>query len=152
MLKFTTILATAATCAYAKNLSGEAQDNVPTWSLNNLSDAQAIEFGTNGREVSVGQAVRFSVRGNPTTGYVWRSLNLDKETGIASDGITSVTRSYVMDEIPEEGWVGVGGTYYFTVEGLAVGESSLHIYQAPVWHEYDANRNIAEHEVPIHVI
>ena len=60
--------------------------------------------------------MRFSVRGNPTTGYMWE---VNEE---ATKGAFTVERDYIKDPIGEgeESSTGVGGTFFFT---LTAGDS-----------------------------
>ena len=54
--------------------------------------------------------MRFSVLGNPTTGYQWHYNDSE------NNKLFHVERNYVQDVIEGcEHCVGVGGTYYFTV-------------------------------------
>ena len=103
-------------------LAAQARDpNADPWlvtiNLNGLSESRLERMAERGITLNEGEQVRFQVLGNPTTGYEW-TVNHD-----LLNGTFEVTRDYVMDEVPEEEdgmmWVGVGGTYYFTIEALA---------------------------------
>ena len=74
-----------------------------------LSWSDGIEaLEESGMPLPKGNQIRFKVRGNPTTGYEW------VVNEAAANGLFTVERKYVRDEAPER-YVGVGGTYYFTL-------------------------------------
>ena len=82
-------------------------------SAQDLIETIALDQGFNywvldnfGRKLAPGAQVRFSVEGNPTTGYTWHH-----EEG-ASNGAFSVTSDFVSSDSE---LVGAPGTYYYTV-------------------------------------
>ena len=68
------------------------------------------------------------LEGNPTTGYVWgfRIANPD----IVRDVTTDYTGAQLDDDV-----VGVGGTYIFTFEGVAEGETEIVFDYHRPWEE-----------------
>ena len=68
------------------------------------------------------------LEGNPTTGYVWgyRIANPDIVRDVASDYISA----QLDDDV-----VGVGGTYFFTFEGVAEGETEIVFDYHRPWEE-----------------
>jgi len=68
------------------------------------------------------------LEGNPTTGYVWgyRIVNPDIVRDVASD--------YIGSQL-EDDVVGVGGTYFFTFEGVAEGETEIVFDYHRPWEE-----------------
>ena len=68
-------------------------------------------FEEYGLTIPIDETLTFKVSGNPTTGYEWH-YNDD----VVNDAFV-VTEEYVMDTVEDwqEGYTGIGGTYYFTL-------------------------------------
>ena len=141
MLRF----AAVATCMLGALVAADSQDfnMVPTSETEtvavdqgvftvDLGNTRAVEaFKEMGITIEQGKSVRFSVQGNPTTGYEWTW------DPTVANGAFTVTTDYVMDIITpdQEGYTGIGGTYYFTVEATANGENqgTLKLYEGRSW-------------------
>ena len=143
MLRLASVLAMSAALAIASDA-----EVVATHNLDLMPSAELAQILALGIELEQGQAVRFSVSGNPTTGYSW---NLNEAAD--HDDVFSVSMSYETDVPPEGGefWTGIGGTYYWTVEaGDEAGEGVFHIWHGQKWS--GAERAIYQFEIPIHVV
>ena len=72
--------------------------------------------------------ITVELEGNPTTGYVcgYRIVNPDIVRDVASD--------YIGSQL-EDDVVGVGGTYFFTFEGVAEGETEIVFDYHRPWEE-----------------
>lgn len=79
----------------------------------------------NGTTVNVtkGDIVGISLRGNPTTGYSWNAT--------LSQGLTLLNGTYTVDP-HQEGMTGVGGTYLWLVRADATGDQTFSaVYKRP---------------------
>ena len=89
-------------------------------------------------KVTEGSYFTLKIKGNPTTGYGWylenckqtkssivKALNLNDKNG---------TDDYFSDPHPE-GWVGVGGSYYFRFKALSKGNQTLTFANKRPWDE-----------------
>ena len=97
-------------------------DHVPTSVLTvNLDsfDKKALaSLQSKGLEIDVDDYLRFSVKGNPTTGFMWENIE------DAANGLFEVCGDYEMDANLDY-YTGVGGTFYFTLKGVARGDSAF---------------------------
>ena len=104
----------------------QGEDGVATINLNSLNADQSAYLEDSGISIARDQgAIRFCVSGNPTTGYTW---NQKPELAI---GAFTVEETYCQNESPA-GFVGVPGTYYFTIKAAAGSAESLGIFA--LWH------------------
>jgi inhibitor of cysteine peptidase len=75
--------------------------------------------------LQVGDMVEVVLKGNPTTGYGWRTVLADEDAGILQQ----------MGEpayVPDSGLIGAGGTYTFVFKALKAGEALLTlVYERP---------------------
>lgn len=69
---------------------------------------------------------KFSLPGNPTTGYEWEAMDVPS--------CVSVSQNYVPDE-NKDFRVGVGGTYYFTITPVHAGNGTLRVVYHRPWEE-----------------
>ena len=109
------------TQAFAPCSSSE-WDSVPTHvmtvELDSFDKKALASFQSKGVGIYVNGYLRFSVAGNPTTGFMWENIE------DASNGLFEVCGDYKMDTNPEE-FLGVGGTFYFTLKAKARGTSAF---------------------------
>ena len=119
-------------------------DGILTIDLQKLNSLRLAVMTSVGLPVEQGASVRFAVACNPSTGYTW---NVVKES---SNGFFTVTNTFIQDYAPD-GWTGVGGTCYFTVEaGSAPGDGIFEISHGRAWDS--AEENISTYRIPIHVV
>lgn len=82
----------------------------------------------NGKTISlnIGEHRIVRLKGNPTTGYAWRTAKLKGDSvRIANDW------TYTQDEAPKT-FVGVGGQYELDLEAVMAGQTDLYLIYAPV--------------------
>jgi len=82
----------------------------------------------NGKTISlnIGEHRIVRLKGNPTTGYAWRTVKLKGDSiRIANDW------TYTQDEAPKT-FVGVGGHYDLDLEAVMAGRTDLYLIYAPV--------------------
>ena len=72
-------------------------------------------------------SVTVALDGNPTTGYEWTAQSAD-------EAVATVAGEYTADEAAE-GMTGVGGTYNFTVTGVAEGSTVVTFKYARSWED-----------------
>ena len=77
--------------------------------------------------MKVGDLVAISLKGNPTTGYSWRTAKLDgKAIEQAGDP------KYTTDPHPK-GMVGVGGTFVFKFNAAKAGKTAVNLEYVRPW-------------------
>ena len=141
MLRFSTALycALATTCTASEVLSDE--DLVPTVFLDELNMLQHSILKSTGFFVEKKSSLRLAVSGNPTTGYGW-SVNHEM-----ANGAFTVTEEYVTDP-HAPGMVGVGGTYYFTIEaGPEEADGTISLAYGRSWEPAP----VQSYEFPVHI-
>ena len=143
MLNFAIVLSSAfaATCA-ASQLPTDQDDNlITTIFLDEYNQLQLAVLIAAGFFVERDDSLRLALIGNPTTGYEW-SVNEDN-----TNGAFTVTKEYVQDEVPE-GFTGVGGMYYFTIEaGSEIGDGSIGL----TYSRADDLNATKQFEFPVHI-
>ena len=91
------------------------------------SPPRTLTEADNGKtvKVKVGDLVAISLKGNPTTGYSWRTAKLDGKA-IEQAGDPKYTTN------PHRpGMVGVGGTFLFTFKAAKPGKTQVSLEYAP---------------------
>ena len=91
--------------------------------------AQKLTDADNGKtiKVKVGDLVAISLKGNPTTGYSWRTGKLDGKA-IEQSG----DPKYAVDA-HRAGMVGVGGTFLFTFKAVKSGKTQIGLEYVRPW-------------------
>mmetsp|Transcript_16128 Transcript_16128/g.21852 ORF Transcript_16128/g.21852 Transcript_16128/m.21852 type:complete len:90 (-) Transcript_16128:102-371(-) len=88
--------------------------------------------------------MRFEIGGNPTTGYQWY-VNLP-----SANSAFDVVKSYRAADNPE-GYMGVGGTYFFDVTaGDNAGSGHFEIDYYRPWESVNSSMN--SYKIPINVL
>lgn len=109
-----------------------------------------INANSNGQLFKFGQNKKFALElsGNPSTGFSWFVTNSDeiKQSNLltATNLNEKLTGEFVRNNIPDAGFVGVGGKIYFTFSGNGNGIGLVNIeleYKRP-W-EANSVRKVA---------
>ena len=143
MLNFAIVLSSAfaATCAASQVLTDQDDDIITTVFLDELNKFQHAVLKSTGFFVERDDSLRLALIGNPTTGYGW---NVNESN---ANGAFTVTKEYVQDEVPE-GFTGVGGMYYFTIEaGSEIGDGSIGL----TYSRADDLNATKQFEFPVHI-
>ncbi len=126
-------VALVAVAALGCGSDTDAQDNI-------LSDGSlGLTQADNGKSftVSVGDTIRVTIAGNPTTGYQW-------ESDLTEQSATLLTLAgepaYVADAVAED-VVGSGGTYTFTFIAADPGQAELKL---KYWRSFEPEAEPAE--------
>lgn len=72
-------------------------------------------------DVGIGDAVTIELKGNPTTGYVWTRVGMEKLQDL-TDRDVSVIRTF---KAPGGGMLGAGGAYHFTICARTAGRHEV---------------------------
>jgi inhibitor of cysteine peptidase len=91
--------------------------------------AQKLTEADNGKTIKlkVGDLVTISLKGNPTTGYSWRTGKLDG-TAVEQAGEPKYTT-----DPHGQGMVGVGGTFLFKFNAAKVGKTEVNLEYVRPW-------------------
>ncbi len=91
--------------------------------------AQKLTDADSGKtvKVKVGDSVTISLKGNPTTGYSWRTAKLDGQS-IEQSG----DPKYTVDA-HQSGMVGVGGKFVFSFKATKSGKTQISLEYVRPW-------------------
>ena len=93
------------------------------------------------KDITVDQDDIFCIKvaGNPTTGYSWFLNENSDENNLKALNLNKYKSSedYVINKHPE-GFVGVGGVYYFNFKGVQKGNFNLLFVNKRPWEETNA--------------
>ena len=91
MLQTATLTLAAAICAVASAEQVLKHDPIEI-ALSNIGDAFKTQLQQDGIPLKAGESMRFTVRGNPTTGYQWM---VDEN---ATNGAFTIDKTYKIDD------------------------------------------------------
>ncbi len=91
--------------------------------------AQKLTDADSGKtvKVKVGDSVTISLKGNPTTGYSWRTAKLDGQS-IEQSG----DPKYTVDT-HQPGMTGVGGSFVFSFKAAKAGKTQISLEYVRPW-------------------
>jgi inhibitor of cysteine peptidase len=120
------IVVAAATACSSEVTTSDDADQTDGGQMLDLTEA---DDGTD-LTVDVGDTIRVTLGGNPTTGYEWASA--------LSEGASTVLKPegeplYEQEEAPED-MVGVGGQFTFTFTAVAAGPAELKL---KYWRQFE---------------
>ncbi len=79
--------------------------------------------------VAASDIIQVVIPGNPTTGYEWVAVLVDKDAAL----IQQVGEAAYAPDSTDDGVVGSGGVYTFTFKALAEGQATLKLAYARPW-------------------